>query len=115
MSMPDECLFCRIVRGAVPATVVGETNDCLAFRDVNPQAPVHVIVVPKTHIASLNDATDVGILGRLVALATKIASDEGLAESGYRVVVNTNRDGGQTVFHLHLHVLGGRHMAWPPG
>jgi histidine triad (HIT) family protein len=87
----------------------------LAFRDIRPQAPVHVLVIPTSHIASLNEAQDPALLGRLLAFAREVAAAEGLAADGYRVVINTNANGGQTVFHLHLHVLGGRALRWPPG
>lgn len=110
-----DCLFCRIVRKEIPATIVAEDEFCLAFRDINAQAPVHVLVVPKVHVASLNDVKDPAIFGRMFTLAKQVASSEGLTTRGYRWVINTNDDGGQTVFHLHLHVLGGRRMAWPPG
>jgi histidine triad (HIT) family protein len=113
--MADDCLFCRIVRKEIPTTLVYEADDCVAFRDINPQAAVHVLVIPRTHISSLNDATDAAAIGRLALVAAEIAKREGIAESGYRTVINTNRDGGQTVFHVHLHLLGGRAMAWPPG
>jgi histidine triad (HIT) family protein len=113
--MTDQCLFCRIVRKEIPATLVMETDDCIAFRDINPQAPVHILVVPKKHVASLNDATDAAAIGRLSLVAGEIARKEGIADSGYRTVINTNADAGQTVFHIHLHLLGGRTMAWPPG
>jgi histidine triad (HIT) family protein len=113
--MADQCLFCRIVRREIPATLIAETEDCVAFRDVNPQAPVHVLVIPRAHVGSLNDATDERLVGRLAAVAAEIARKEGIADSGYRTVINTNADAGQTVFHLHLHLLGGRRMGWPPG
>ena len=113
--MADDCLFCRIVRGEIPATVVHRDDHVVAFRDINPQAPVHVVIVPREHVASLNDATDAEMLGRLSLAASEIARREGIADAGYRTVVNTNRAAGQTVFHIHLHLLGGRSMAWPPG
>jgi len=113
--MPDDCLFCRIVRGEIPAKIVKETDHCVAFRDVNPQAPVHVLVIPREHVASLNEARDPALVGRLVLDAADIARELGLADGGYRTVINTNADAGQTVFHLHLHLLAGRKMAWPPG
>ena len=113
--MADSCLFCRIVRGEIPATLVAETPDCVAFRDVNPQAPLHVLVIPREHVPSLNEATDAAQLGRLVTLAAEIARREGYADRGYRTVVNTGPDAGQTVFHVHLHLLAGRRLAWPPG
>jgi len=113
--MPDKCLFCRIVDGEIPADIVADAEDALAFRDINAQAPSHFLVMPKRHIASLDSADDPVELGRLMLLAARVARDQGLAESGYRVVVNTNKHGGQTVDHLHLHILGGRQMKWPPG
>ena len=113
--MADDCLFCRIVRKEIPATLVAETDRCIAFRDINPQAPVHVVIVPREHVASLNEARDADLIGSLSLLAADIARAEGIAEAGYRTVINTNRDAGQTVFHVHLHLLGGRAMAWPPG
>lgn len=113
--MATDCLFCRIVRKEIPAKVVAEDEHCIAFRDINPQAPTHVLVIPREHVASLNQVTDPALVGRMHALATRIARDEGLAERGYRTVINTNSDAGQTVFHIHLHVLGGRRMEWPPG
>ena len=113
--MPGDCLFCRIASKEIPAKVVAEDDHCVAFRDINPQAPVHVLVIPREHVASLNDIKDDAVVGRMHRLAAKIARDEGLAERGYRTVLNTNADAGQTVFHIHLHLLGGRHMGWPPG
>jgi histidine triad (HIT) family protein len=113
--MGDDCLFCRIVRREIPASLVFEDEDVVAFRDINPQAPVHVVIIPRQHVASLNDADDAALIGGLSLAAAKIARAEGVAESGYRTVINTNRDAGQTVFHLHLHLLGGRRLAWPPG
>jgi histidine triad (HIT) family protein len=113
--VPESCLFCRIVRGEIPAKIVAESDECVAFRDINPQAPVHVLVVPRQHVGSLNDGPDPTLLGRMALLAADIAKREGIAESGYRTVVNTNADAGQTVFHIHLHLLGGRAMGWPPG
>jgi histidine triad (HIT) family protein len=115
--MSDEatCLFCRIARREIPATIVAETDDTLAFRDINPQAPFHVLVIPKRHIENLNALGDHAVIGKLTAAATALARKEGFADKGYRVVINTLSDGGQTVDHLHVHVLGGRHMKWPPG
>lgn len=113
--MADACLFCRIARKEIPAKLVAETKDCVAFRDINPQAPVHILVIPREHIASASDMTDPAIVGKLTELAAELAKREGIAESGYRLVMNTNADAGQTVFHLHMHLLGGRHMGWPPG
>ena len=113
--MADECLFCRIVRREIPATLVAETEDCVAFRDLNPQAPVHVLVIPREHVPSLNDTTDAQLVGRLAIVAAEIARKEGIADGGYRTVINTNAGAGQTVFHIHLHLLGGRRLGWPPG
>ena len=113
--MADACLFCRIVRGEIPAKIVAENEHCVAFRDINPQAPTHVVIVPRAHVASLNEVTDARMVGELAMLASEIAAREGIAERGYRTVINTNADAGQTVFHLHLHLIGGRAMGWPPG
>ena len=113
--MSDQCLFCRIVRREIPARIVHETDDTLAFADIDPKAPTHVLVIPKAHVATLNDATDAAQIGRLALVAAEIARSEGLAERGYRTVINTNADAGQTVFHVHLHLLGGRRLSWPPG
>lgn len=113
--MSTDCLFCRIVRGDIPATVVASDEHCVAFRDVSPQAPVHVLVVPREHVTSLDAVTDPQVLGRVMTMAAAIARLEGIVEAGYRTVINTNANGGQTVFHLHAHVLGGRRMTWPPG
>lgn len=110
-----DCLFCRIVRGEIPATIVAETEDALAFRDIDPRAPVHVLVIPKKHVPSLSDTDDVALIGRVMNLAAAVAKQEGIDETGYRTVVNTREAAGQTVHHLHAHVLGGRAMAWPPG
>jgi histidine triad (HIT) family protein len=110
-----DCLFCRIIRKEIPAKIVLENEQCVAFRDINPQAPVHVLVIPREHVASLNEARDAEMIGQLHLMAATIARDEGLAERGYRTVINTNADAGQTVFHVHLHLLGGRSMGWPPG
>jgi histidine triad (HIT) family protein len=116
MTAPD-CLFCRIAAGEVPADVVHDGERLLAFRDINPQAPVHLLVIPKQHVASLADAEDEhgGVLGELLLLARDLAFAEGIAEAGFRTVMNTGRDGGQSVGHLHLHLLGGRSLGWPPG
>jgi histidine triad (HIT) family protein len=115
--MPDGCLFCRIVAGEIPATVVHETDETLAFRDINPRAPSHILVLPRRHIASLAELTpgEAGLAGRLLLVAGEIARQEGLAAKGYRVVSNVGEWGGQTVDHLHLHVMGGRAFDWPPG
>ena len=113
--MTESCLFCRIVAREIPAKVVAETDDYLAFRDVNPQAPVHVLVIPKRHVRSLDETEDAALVGNMSLLAARIAREEGIAEDGYRTVLNTNRDAGQSVWHIHLHLLGGRVMGWPPG
>jgi histidine triad (HIT) family protein len=113
--MADDCLFCRIVRGEIPAKLVAEDDHSVAFRDINPQAPVHIVIIPREHVASLDQATDPAMLGRLSLMAADLARKEGISESGYRTVVNTNAAAGQTVFHVHLHLLGGRSMHWPPG
>jgi histidine triad (HIT) family protein len=109
------CLFCRIATGEIPVTVVKRQDGLLAFKDINPQAPTHLLVIPTEHITSLNDAKDPAALGAMLAFARDLARDAGISERGYRIVVNTNAAGGQTVFHLHLHLLGGRAMEWPPG
>jgi histidine triad (HIT) family protein len=111
----DNCLFCRIVRREIPATIVAEDDHCMAFRDVHPQAPTHVLVIPKAHVASLNEVRDFALVARMGEMAVAVARQDGIAERGYRAVLNTNADGGQTVFHLHLHLLGGRSLGWPPG
>ena len=109
------CVFCKIASGEIPASIVKREGKMLAFRDLNPQAPTHLLVIPTTHVSTLNDAKDSDLLGGLLAFSRDVAHEAGIANKGYRVVVNTNPDGGQTVFHLHLHVLGGRSMRWPPG
>jgi histidine triad (HIT) family protein len=108
-------VFCKIAAGEIPATVVKQADGMMAFKDLSPQAPTHVLVIPTVHISSLNDVKDAAALGKLLAFAREVAQEAGIAAKGYRVVLNTNPDGGQTVFHLHLHVLGGRPMHWPPG
>jgi len=110
-----DTIFGKIARGEIPAKLVAESAHCIAFRDIAPQAPVHVLVIPRASYASLNDVDDAVVLGDLLSLARKVAKQEGLADDGYRVVINTNKNGGQSVYHLHAHVLGGRAMAWPPG
>lgn len=112
--MPD-CLFCRIVAKEIPAQIVAETDDCVAFRDIAPQAPTHVLIIPKAHVDSLDGVTDPGLAGRLLLLAADVARQLGVAAAGYRVVLNTGQDGGQTVSHLHAHLLAGRQLHWPPG
>lgn len=111
------CLFCKIAAGQIPADTVFENDKVLAFRDINPAAPSHILVIPKKHIATMNDATadDKSLLGEMMLVARDIAHREGVAEDGYRLAVNTNRHGGQSVYHIHLHLLAGRQMSWPPG
>ena len=113
----SECLFCKIVARTIPAALVYEDDMVVAFDDINPQAPTHTLVIPRKHVASIAELqdSDVGLLGRLMLAGNKIAIQKGIADAGYRFVVNTGANGGQTVSHLQLHVLGGRHMAWPPG
>jgi histidine triad (HIT) family protein len=113
----QDCLFCRIIAGEVPADIVHQDERSIAFRDTNPQAPVHVLVIPREHMDSLDDASqrDEALLGHLLRVAARIANDQGLSESGYRTVINTGAGVGQSIFHLHVHVLGGRGMSWPPG
>ena len=113
----SDCIFCRIVEGTIPSTMAHEDDECLAFEDLNPQAPVHVLVIPKRHIVSLADVqeADLSLLGRLMLTCSYVAKQKGLEESGYRVVTNIGANAGQTVFHLHVHVLGGRGFQWPPG
>ncbi len=113
--MSDSCLFCRIVRGDLPVTLVAENEHAIAFRDINPQAPVHILVVPRRHVPSQAEATDAAELGAIGLLAAEIARREGIDATGYRTVMNTGADGGQTVLHLHMHLLGGRALGWPPG
>jgi histidine triad (HIT) family protein len=116
--MPDNnCLFCRIIAGEIPATKVYEDDLALAFRDINPQAPTHVLIVPKKHIASLSEASpdDQALLGHLTLVAPKLADQLGIADGGYRTVVNTGAGAGQSVWHIHIHLLGGRPLGWPPG
>ncbi|MEK7223403.1 MAG: histidine triad nucleotide-binding protein [Pseudomonadota bacterium] len=115
--MTTECLFCKMVSGQIKPSTVYEDDDVLAFKDINPQAPVHVLVIPKKHTATLNDLKpgDAALVGKLLMTAARIAKDSGIAESGYRAVLNCNADAGQSVFHVHLHLLGGRVMRWPPG
>ncbi|MFZ2168446.1 MAG: histidine triad nucleotide-binding protein, partial [Methylococcaceae bacterium] len=109
------CLFCKMVSGEIKPDAVFEDDNILAFRDINPQAPVHILVIPKRHIATLNDLDDAELSGQLLKTAVNLAKQEGLSEEGYRTVFNCNNNGGQAVYHLHLHLLGGRQMTWPPG
>jgi histidine triad (HIT) family protein len=110
-------IFNKIIAKEIPAKIVYEDEQCLAFRDVNPQAPTHILLIPKKEIPTMNDVKpeDQMLLGHLLLTAPKIAKAEGLDEKGYRLVINTNGDAGQTVFHIHMHIIGGRHMGWPPG
>lgn len=113
----SDCLFCKLIAGQIPATIVYQNDHVVAFKDITPQAPTHVLVVPRRHIPSLNDlaAEDDALIGEIVRSAAAIAKDNGHGAGGYRAVFNCNADAGQTVFHLHLHLLGGRKMTWPPG
>jgi histidine triad (HIT) family protein len=112
--MSADCLFCRIARGEIPATIVAQTDDCVAFRDIDPKAPTHVLVIPRAHVASLSEATDPAVVGKLALMAADIAQQEGL-DHGYRAVITPGPDAGQTVHHIPLHLLGGRQLHWPPG
>ncbi|HEX8147753.1 MAG TPA: histidine triad nucleotide-binding protein [Pyrinomonadaceae bacterium] len=113
----DDCIFCKIVAGAIPAAKIFEDERAVVFRDINPQAPTHALVIPRAHVASLNEAgeADEALLGHLLLVAARVAREEGLAESGYRTVINTGAGAGQSVFHIHIHLIGGRRLAWPPG
>lgn len=112
-----DCLFCKIINGDIPSSKVYEDELVYAFRDIEPQAPVHILIVPKEHISSANELTveNASVVGHIFAVAAKIAKEEGIAEGGYRIVNNCGEDGGQTVQHLHFHMLGGRSLQWPPG
>lgn len=113
----SDCIFCKIISGEIAGDVVYENEDVLAFRDLNPQAPTHILVIPRRHIATINDLQDADaeLLGKMYLAAKEIAKNEGIDEAGYRTIMNCNAGAGQTVFHIHLHVLGGRQMNWPPG
>jgi len=113
----SDCLFCRVVAGEIPATIVRREDSWVAFRDINPKAPTHVLIVPVKHFASVSDASpeDEALLGRLLLAVKEVASAEGIDRTGYRVVLNSGESAGQSVFHLHVHLLGGRPMSWPPG
>jgi histidine triad (HIT) family protein len=112
-----DCLFCKIVAGEIPSTIVSEDSELIAFRDIRPQAPTHVLIVPRKHIATINDAdnSDTQLLGRMVLTARGLAENFQINEQGYRLIFNVNSWGGQEVHHIHLHLLGGRQMTWPPG
>jgi histidine triad (HIT) family protein len=114
--MPD-CLFCRLAAGEIPASILFEDDRLLAFKDITPQAPTHILVIPRRHISTLNDLGpgDDGLVGEMTRRAAALAREQGLADRGYRVLFNCNADAGQTVFHIHMHLLGGRRLGWPPG
>lgn len=116
-SSNERCLFCRIASGEVPAKLVYEDDDVLAFHDINPQAPTHVLVIPRRHIPSLDDMQpgDAEAVGRTILRATEIARDQQVSDEGYRLVINQGEAAGQTVFHIHVHLIGGRNLKWPPG
>lgn len=113
----SDCLFCKIRDGEIPCDKLYEDDDVIAFRDVNPQAPSHFLVIPKKHIATANDleADDQAVAGKIMLVARQVAAEEGVDQDGYRLVMNCNKDAGQDVFHIHMHVLGGRRLSWPPG
>jgi histidine triad (HIT) family protein len=113
----SDCIFCKIAQGKIPAELLYQDDQVLAFPDVNPKAPKHVLIIPRRHIATLNDLTaeDTLLAGRLIQVAKQLAAELGIAEAGYRILMNCNEGGGQAVFHIHLHLLGGRIMHWPPG
>ena len=113
----SDCLFCKILARDIPADIVYESDDVIGFRDINPQAPTHVVIIPRRHIPTINDleSDDDATVGKLFLAAKAIAADEGLSDDGYRVVMNCNSAAGQTVFHIHLHLVGGRQLLWPPG
>jgi histidine triad (HIT) family protein len=115
--MPEDCIFCKIAAGEMDAEIVYEDEQCVAFRDINPQAPTHILVIPRTHITGIaeTEESDRDLLGHLLLTVADVARDEGIAESGYRTVINWGAEGGMEVAHLHLHLLGGRAMSWPPG
>ena len=115
--MSADCLFCKIIQKEIPAQIVHEDELCVAFEDINPQAPVHILILPRKHLAGLNDAApeDAPLLGHLHVVASRLAQEKGIAEGGYRTVFNTGAGAGQSVFHIHLHLLGGRNFSWPPG
>lgn len=113
----SDCLFCKMAAGEIQPDIVYQDDDVIAFRDINPQAPTHVLIIPRRHISTINDmqGTDAALTGKLFLAAAQVAQQEGIAEQGYRTVMNCNAAAGQTVFHMHLHMLGGREMRWPPG
>ena len=113
----DNCLFCKIINGEITAKKVYENEHIIAFNDIDPKAPIHILVIPKKHIRSINElnSSDINLAGEIILAAKKIAKDQGIDSKGFRVVFNTNDDGGQTVYHIHMHIMGGRQMQWPPG
>ncbi len=113
----EECIFCKIARHEISSDIIYEDEEFVAFKDINPQAPVHILIIPRKHIPTINDLSseDVSLTGKMILLAKKLAQENGIAEKGYRLVFNCNREAGQMVFHIHLHLLGGRPMGWPPG
>ncbi|MFO8056528.1 MAG: histidine triad nucleotide-binding protein [bacterium] len=115
--MAEDCLFCKIVAGDIPSERVYEDKHCIAFKDINPQAPLHLLIIPRRHIAGVNEVSEdhKELMGHLIYTAGQVAKDQGVSDSGYRLVVNTNRDARQDVFHLHVHLLGKRLLGWPPG
>ena len=115
--MADDCIFCKIVQGKLPAKIAFQNDELIAFHDINPAAPTHILIIPRQHIASTAEITDQSgpLVGRMVLAAAQLAREQNIEKSGYRIVTNTGPDAGQSVHHLHLHLLGGRHMAWPPG
>ena len=113
--MAEACIFCRIAKGEIPAQMLVNNKEIAAFRDVNPQAPVHILIIPKKHVKSLDDASDFELLGRMFSLAAALARQEKISKTGYRTVINSGKDGGQSVDHLHIHLIGGRALGWPPG
>jgi histidine triad (HIT) family protein len=115
--MPSDCLFCRIIAGELPSAQIYADDSVVAIRDISPQAPTHILLLSRKHIASVRDVAeeDHDLIGKICDVGTELATREGIADDGYRLVINVGRDGGQTVDHLHVHMLGGRHMAWPPG
>ena len=113
----ENCLFCKIIAGQIPSDIVHQDDSCVVIRDINPQAPLHVLVIPRDHVESLDDASqkDEGLLGHVLRVGARVANDSGHGEGGFRTVINTGEGAGQSVFHLHVHVLAGRRMNWPPG
>lgn len=112
-----DCIFCKIAAGDIPAATLYDDGEVLAFRDINPEAPIHLLIIPRKHIATLNDLTeaDAALVGRMHLAARQVAAELGVAESGYRLVTNCNRAAGQLIFHIHMHLLAGRELGWPPG